>query len=95
VETNLVTLPIAQHVLWHFGDTNLGLQPGTFVERLLLAMSAADAENLAKLAQAFPGYVAAFWAVGHESWGLDWLRTMAKRGLVPDDALQFAAPVQS
>lgn len=95
METNLVTLPIAQHVLWHFGDTNLGLQPGTFVERLLLAMSAADGENLAKLEVAFPGYAAAFKAVGRESWGLDWLRTMAKRGLVPDDALQFPVGVES
>lgn len=84
MDKKLVTLPIAQHVLWHFGDQNLGLQPGTFVVRLLLTMSAADNENLAKLEQVFPGYVAAFKAASREYWGMEWLTKLVKRSLVPD-----------
>jgi hypothetical protein len=74
----VVTVEVAQHVLWHFGDSNLGLQPGTFVERLLNTMSAADAANLTKLSLVFPGYGEAFHAVAHEHWGLEWLRKMVK-----------------
>ena len=69
---------IAQHVLWHFGDANLGLQPGTFVERLLLTLSAADKTNRDLLAQVYPDYVKAFRAVQNEHWGLEWLRGIAR-----------------
>ena len=79
-----VSLEVAQHTLWHFGDSNLGLRPGTFVERLLLTMSAADTENLEKLRETFPEYGAAFTAVAREHWGLEWLRSKVKRSLVPD-----------
>jgi len=73
-----VTVEIAQDVLWHFGDVNLGQQAGTFTERLLLTMSAADSTNMAKLEAAFPGYGEAFRAVTREHWGLEWLRRMVK-----------------
>ena len=71
-------LQVAQHVLWHFGDEHLGLQPGEFTTRLLLTISAADKTNRDKLAVAFPDYVLAYRAVGNEPWGLDWLRKIAR-----------------
>jgi len=73
-----VTVEIAQHVLWHFGDVNLGQQPGKFTERLLRTMAVADSQNMAKLGSVFPGYANAFIAVGSEHWGMEWLRRMVK-----------------
>lgn len=82
-------MEVAQHVLWHKGDTNLGLQPGSFVTRLLQAIEVADSHNLARMSEGFPEYVAAMSAVRVEPWGLEWLRSMAKRALVPDDGLDL------
>jgi len=84
-----VTVEIAQHVLWHFGDVNLGQQPGKFTERLLRTMAVADSQNMAKLGSVFPGYANAFIAVGREQWGLEWLRRMVKASdpAVPQDTL--------
>ena len=79
-----VSLQVAQHVLWHFGDSNLGVEPGSFTVRLMEAASAADTSNLAKLETAFPELVYAWRCVAREPWGLEWLRSKVKRGLVPD-----------
>lgn len=49
---------VARHVLWHFGADG-GIEPGSFVARLLDAITAADMVNTARLAEAFPEYVAA------------------------------------
>lgn len=70
-------LDVVQHVLWHFGDSNLGLEPGTFTARLLLTMSAADRENFARLHLAYPNYGFAFHAVGRVDGGLEKLRSIA------------------
>lgn len=91
-----VSLETAQHVLWHFGDTNLGVQPGTFTERLLVTISAADAENRAKLREVFPELVHAFECVQREHWGLEWLRSKVIRSLAggvrrPADLFESAA----
>jgi hypothetical protein len=71
-------LEVAQHTLWHFGDRNLGVQPGTFTERLLLLIAAADSTNRNLLALSYPRYVEAFRAVANEHWGLEWLRNVAR-----------------
>lgn len=74
----VVSHRVACHVIWHFGDTNLGIQPGKFVERLLLLLSAADTANRELLKSIYPEYVIAFTAVAQEPWGLDWLRKIAR-----------------
>lgn len=43
----------AQQVLWHGGDSR-GLEPGSFIEKLLDAWAKADLENQARLRIAFP-----------------------------------------
>lgn len=83
-ESPKVSVMVAQHVLWHFGDRELGLEPGHFTQRLLATMSAADSENRAKLAQVFPDVAHAFHSAQQEAWGIEWLRTKVKKGLVPD-----------
>lgn len=74
----VVSPEVARAVLWHHGDYNNGVQPGRFVERLLLTMSAADVENRAKLREAYPDYMSAFLAVSQQTWGMDWLQRIAR-----------------
>jgi hypothetical protein len=74
-----VTTIIAQHVLWHLGDiwgpTRDG---GHFVEALLQVFALADDENLEKLRENFPAYVQAWEAAQRTTWGLEWLRKVAR-----------------
>lgn len=98
IDRPVITLEVARQVLWHFGDTNLGVEPGGFWQAQLIAMTRADLSNLARLRVAFPEHVAAVTAVKNEPWGLDWLRSIVKadldgreRGL--DFAAADAAPV--
>jgi hypothetical protein len=53
-----VTQSNAAHVLWVMGMEG-GVQPGSFVEKLIEAMVVADTENLARLSQGFEGLTAA------------------------------------
>ncbi|WP_022886410.1 hypothetical protein [Glaciibacter superstes] len=78
-KTSTVSVEVAQHVLWHFGDRQLGQEPGSFTIRLLRAIAAADQGNKARLRQGFPELVEAFTAVQQESWGMDWLRSIVKK----------------
>lgn len=85
-------IDVVRHVLWHFGDTNLGMEPGHFVSRLLVLASSADPENLAKLAAQWPEYIEAWLAVSRKPWGLDWLRGIAKAELDrAEQGLDFTA----
>lgn len=86
----VVPLDVAQHVLWHFGDTGLGLQPGSFVTHLLRTIEVADRSNRARLRDGFENYVFAFEMVQQKVWGLDWLRSRVKRALAPADGLDMA-----
>lgn len=95
LDTPVVPLEVAQHVLWHFGDRNLGVQPGTFTERLMLTISVADTGNRERLRAAFPEYVHAFVAVSRETWGLEWLRSRVMRALVPDREADLVEGAQS
>jgi hypothetical protein len=81
IQRPTISLGVAQAVLWHFGDTNLGVEPGGFWTAQLVAMTRADLTNRAQLALAFPEHVAAVAAVKDEPWGLDWLRGIAKADL--------------
>lgn len=81
VARRAVPVKVAREVLWHFGDTNLGLQPGHFVARLLVLASAADQENLEKLRVGWPEYIHAWEKVAREPWGLEWLRAIVKAEL--------------
>ena len=74
----IIDQPLAQHLAWHFGDVNLGLNPGTFTERLLQTISAADTTNRDRLSAAFPAHVAGFRAVANEPWGLEFIRDIAR-----------------
>jgi hypothetical protein len=75
-----VTVIVAQHVLWHLGDENLGVQPGDFVKRLLRLMAVADSDNEVALTATFPGYAEAFFAWKHSKpWAIDWLRDKVKK----------------
>lgn len=79
-ERSTITLGVARHVAWHYGDTNLGVEPGGFVTALLITISRADESNRALLAEGYPAYVAAVVMVQQEHWGLEYLR-----GIVKDD----------
>lgn len=89
MEKQKVSLEVARHVLWHFGDRNNGLEPGSFVSRLLVTISAADTDNRDKLALGFPEHVYAMRVVQNEFWGLDWLQGIAKRSVAPADGLDL------
>jgi len=77
-KVRVISREVALHVLWHFGDRNLGQQPGKFTERLLLLIQTADDKNVALLRQVYPEQVEAVMNVATKSWGLDWLRTIAR-----------------
>lgn len=88
----VISLEVAQRVLYHFGDTNLGVEAGGFFSALLVAISRADLLNRARLAEAFPEDVAAVAAVKDQPWGLDWLRGIVKADLdARDRGLDFTA----
>lgn len=90
--TPAISLDVARACLWHFGDTNLGIQPGHFVSRLFVLASAADEDNLARLRAGWPMHMAAFEAVKDKPWGLDWLRGIVKaEDEARELALDFAA----
>lgn len=52
-ETQADRLDAARQVLWHNGDSR-GIQPGSFIEKLLEAWTRADQGNSARLSAAFP-----------------------------------------
>lgn len=83
-----VSVHTAQSVLWHFGDENLGLQPGGFWTTMFKAWEHADAQNRERALVGWPEEATAFFAVKSELWGLDWLRKKVKDALVPDRELR-------
>lgn len=70
-------LDVIQHVLWFHGDHVYGVQPGTFTQRLMLTISAADQENRQKLREAFPELVRAMDLSQREALGFEHLRQIA------------------
>lgn len=72
---------VVRHTLWWFGDRSYGVEPGSFVTRLLNLISAADEKNRDKLSGEYPEYVQAHGVVAREAWGLDFLLSLAKAEL--------------
>ncbi len=69
---------VVRHTLWWFGDRTYGTEPGHFITRLLNLISAADETNRAMLAAEWPEHVQAHSVVTRETWGLDYLLSLAK-----------------
>lgn len=44
----------ARNVLWYFGDSERGWQPGSFTESLIKTVCKADMENISRLSRGFP-----------------------------------------
>lgn len=80
----IVPIEVAQHVLWHFGDTHLGIQPGRFTEYLMHAMAVADPHNRIRLGLGFEAYAWAFEVERSEFGGLDRIRTAVKLGVLSE-----------
>lgn len=78
VENRGIPLDVVRHVLWFFGDAIYGQEPGTFRQRLMLTVSAADQENREQLRKAFPELVGAMNLAQHQEGGFDELRAIAK-----------------
>lgn len=83
-----LTLDQARALLHWFGDTNLGIDPGHFVTRLLALISCADDENKEILRGHWPELVYGFEKVQRTPWGLDWVRGIVKAGN-PEDGLSI------
>ena len=81
VENRGLPFDVVRHVLWHFGDSVYGLEPGKFAKRLMMTISSADQQNLALLAKGFPEIVAAMNLAQHVEGGFEELRSIAKAAL--------------
>lgn len=71
----------ANHVLYVFD--RVGYRPGSFMGKLIDAMIHADATNLAKLAQGFPGYASAVYGYKNIEGARDALYVLA--GITRED----------
>lgn len=92
----VVSLKTARAVLWHFGDENLGIDPGSFWNAQILAIARADDENRGLLATLFLEHVIAVVAVRDQPWGLDWLRGLVKDAEdARERALDFAFDIDA
>lgn len=68
---------VVRHVLWHYGDYELGVQPGSFTGHLMRAIGAADAVNRGLLQAGFPNYVEGL-RLANVAGGYEHLRALAK-----------------
>lgn len=67
---------VASHVLYHFGHG--GYPAGSFTQTLLKAIAIADSNNLDRIAQGFPEYVAAVHAISYDPDGVTRLQQIAR-----------------
>ena len=72
-----IDVPVAKHVLYVFGDAELGVKPRNLTRLLILTIrqavadsSPAGGDDLARLRSEWPGYAAAVEAVARP-WGID------------------------
>lgn len=70
-----ITPTVANHVLAHYGQG--GYQAGSFTRQLIATIAAADMQNRAKLAGAFPDYTAAVIGMEYDPDGVAWLTKLA------------------
>lgn len=71
-----ISATTARHVLWHYGIEG-GYQPGSFTQRLMQAIDAADVVNTARLRAAFPELVDAMTLAGRSRNGIALLEEAA------------------
>lgn len=78
MDTTSPTIPAetACHVLWHYGVEG-GYQPGSFTQRLMQAVDAADVVNTARLRAAYPELVDAMSLAGSSVDGIAKLQRIA------------------
>jgi hypothetical protein len=81
VLSGLVTPEQAAHVLWHFSqqaEPGLAMEPGSFVQALIVAIAAADPQNRGRLSLGFPGYAWAVTVAQDVDDGMERLREVAR-----------------
>lgn len=89
---NEVPVEVARAVLWHFGDRELGQEPGEFVKRLLDLLMVADLDNQARLTRAgFHWYAFTVYNAQNHGDGMDWLRAKV-RDWEAVEAIRFGMP---
>lgn len=76
IQTPVIDPDTARHALWHYGATG-GYQPGSFTQRLMEAMDAADIDNFHILATAYPVLGAAVAAAKNDPNGITELQRIA------------------
>ncbi|MGW9238167.1 hypothetical protein ACWGRL_05425 [[Kitasatospora] papulosa] len=76
ITTPVITEETARHVLWHYGRPG-GIQPGSYTERLMEAIDAADVVNAEKLRAAYPELVSAMLTAKNDMDGVKSLREIA------------------
>jgi hypothetical protein len=67
----------AAHVLAHYGHSG-GYPAGRFTEQLIIAIDTADPANRDRLAEGFPGLVAAITAIQYDPDGVAYLQALAR-----------------
>ncbi|MGW3594956.1 hypothetical protein [Streptomyces sp. NPDC005167] len=75
-QTPVITEGTARHVLWHYGSEG-GLQPGSFTQRLMEAVDAADIVHAELLRLGFPELVTAMLAAKNDLDGISRLQQIA------------------
>lgn len=68
-QTPVITEDTARHVLWHYGSKG-GIQPGSFTQRLMETIDAADLVNVEQLRLAYPELVAAMLTAKNDRGGI-------------------------
>lgn len=66
----------ARHVLWHYGNPQ-GYRPGSFTQKLMEAIDAADVVHTARLRSAYPDMVDAMTLAANERDGIAQLTAIA------------------
>lgn len=74
--TPVITEDTARHVLWHYGQDG-GMQPGSYTERLMETIDAADVVNAEILRGAYPELVAAMLTAKNDIGGVEQLQQIA------------------
>jgi hypothetical protein len=69
MDTQTITEGTARHVLWHYGCEG-GMQPGSYTERLMETIDAADMVNAEILRGAYPELVTAMLAAKNDIGGV-------------------------
>jgi hypothetical protein len=75
-QTPAITGDTARHVLWHYGRDG-GMQPGSYTERLMETIDAADMVNAEILRGAYPELVAAMLTAKNDIGGVEQLQQIA------------------